>query len=81
MAEEGRVPETEEAQQDGQVAAEWRLEEMGVETDEDLLIVRRLVASGDRSRVYLNGSLSTLNSLKALFQSAPFLHPAPDGVT
>lgn len=40
------------------------LEELSIESDDDLLIVRRILSSGDKSKVYLNGSLSTLNSLK-----------------
>ncbi len=40
------------------------LEDLSIETDDDLLIVRRILSSGDKSKVYLNGSLSTLNSLK-----------------
>jgi len=42
---------------------EKKLSDMGIETDEHLLIVRR-VLSGDKSRVYLNGTLSTLNTLR-----------------
>lgn len=41
-----------------------KLEEMGIDADEKILIVRRLIAGGDKSRVYLNGSLSTLNALR-----------------
>ena len=40
-----------------------RLKELGVEAEEDLLVVKR-VLSEDKSRVYLNGSLSTLNVLR-----------------
>ncbi len=40
------------------------LEDLSIESDDDLLIVRRILSSGDKSKVYLNGSLSTLNSLK-----------------
>ena len=40
------------------------LKDMGIETDEDLLIVRRVLSSGDKSKIYLNGSLSTLQSLR-----------------
>lgn len=56
-----------------------RLKEMGIETDEDVLIVRRILSSGDKSKVYLNGSLSTLNSLRDIV--APLVelagHSAP----
>lgn len=40
------------------------LKEMGIDADEDTLIVRRVLSAGDKSKVYLNGSLSTLNSLR-----------------
>lgn len=40
-----------------------RLEEMGIECEENTLVVRR-VLSEEKSRVYLNGSLNTLNSLR-----------------
>ena len=40
------------------------LKDMGIDIDEDTLIVRRVLSSGDKSKVYLNGSLSTLNSLR-----------------
>lgn len=40
-----------------------KLEEMGVECEEDVLVVRR-VLSEDKSRVYLNGTLNTLNTLR-----------------
>ncbi len=40
------------------------LKEMGIEADENILIVRRILSSGDKSKIYLNGSLSTLNSLR-----------------
>jgi DNA repair protein RecN (Recombination protein N) len=40
------------------------LKAMGIETDEEVLIVRRVISSGDKSKVYLNGSLSTLNCLR-----------------
>ncbi|NUN04254.1 MAG: DNA repair protein RecN [Bdellovibrio sp.] len=40
------------------------LKNMGIETDEETLIVRRVLSTGDKSKVYLNGGLSTLNSLR-----------------
>ncbi|KYG66045.1 DNA repair protein RecN [Bdellovibrio bacteriovorus] len=40
------------------------LKDMGIDADEDTLIVRRVLSAGDKSKVYLNGSLSTLNSLR-----------------
>lgn len=55
------------------------LKEMGIEADEDILIVRRVLSTGDKSKVYLNGSLSTLNSLRDIV--APLVelagHSAP----
>ncbi|MEK2646571.1 DNA repair protein RecN [Bdellovibrio sp. BCCA] len=55
------------------------LKDMGIEVDEDTLIVRRVLSAGDKSKVYLNGSLSTLNSLRDIV--APLVelagHSAP----
>ncbi|WP_413577250.1 DNA repair protein RecN [Bdellovibrio sp. HCB290] len=55
------------------------LKDMGIDADEDVLIVRRVLSSGDKSKVYLNGSLSTLNSLRDIV--APLVelagHSAP----
>lgn len=55
------------------------LEEMGIETDDDSLIVRRVISPQGKSRVYLNGSLSALNSLRDIV--APLIevtgHAAP----
>ncbi|QDK44261.1 MULTISPECIES: DNA repair protein RecN [unclassified Bdellovibrio] len=55
------------------------LKEMGIDADEDILIVRRVLSTGDKSKVYLNGSLSTLNSLRDIV--APLVelagHSAP----
>lgn len=56
-----------------------RLDELGIDREENILVVRRLLAGGDRSRVYLNGSLSTLNALRDIV--APLIevtgHTAP----
>lgn len=41
-----------------------RLNEMGIETPEDHMVVRRLVSTQNKSRVYINGSLSTLSGLR-----------------
>ncbi|UYL08788.1 DNA repair protein RecN [Bdellovibrio sp. SKB1291214] len=55
------------------------LKDMGIDADEDILIVRRVLSNGDKSKVYLNGSLSTLNSLRDIV--APLVelagHSAP----
>lgn len=42
-----------------------KLASFGIENEDDLLIVRRLIVA-DKSRVYLNGQLSSLNLLKDL---------------
>lgn len=42
-----------------------KLESFGIETDEDILVVRRVI-SADKSKVYLNGQMSSLNSLRDL---------------
>lgn len=39
------------------------LESLGIETEDNTLIVRRVIAE-DKSKVYLNGTLSTLNTLR-----------------
>lgn len=40
-----------------------KLEDLGIETEDGLLVVKRVIAE-EKSRVYLNGSLSTLNTLR-----------------
>lgn len=42
-----------------------RLEEQGIEVEDNTLVVRRVI-SEDKSRVYLNGALSTLTSLREI---------------
>ncbi|MNJ99750.1 DNA repair protein RecN [compost metagenome] len=55
------------------------LKDMGIDADEEVLIVRRVLSAGDKSKVYLNGSLNTLNSLRDIV--APLIevagHSAP----
>lgn len=55
------------------------LEDLGVEIEEDTLIVRRTISAGDKSKVYLNGTLSTLANLRDVV--APLIevagHSAP----
>jgi len=55
------------------------LEEMGIPVEEDTLIVRRTISAGDKSKVYLNGTLSTLHNLREIV--APLIevagHAAP----
>jgi DNA repair protein RecN (Recombination protein N) len=41
-----------------------RLEEQGIPKDDDSLIVRRIVAANGKSKIYINGSLTTLNVLQ-----------------
>jgi DNA repair protein RecN (Recombination protein N) len=43
-----------------------RLQQFGIETEDSQLIVRRLVSSQDKSKVYLNGSLSTVSQLREI---------------
>lgn len=43
-----------------------RMKEIDLDVDEKTLVVRRLLSTEDRSRIYLNGSLSTLNTLRDL---------------
>lgn len=56
-----------------------RLKEMGIDSEEKTLIVRRIVSQGDKSKIYLNGNLSTLSSLRDIV--APLIevagHSAP----
>jgi DNA repair protein RecN (Recombination protein N) len=40
-----------------------KLESYGIEVDEDILVVRRVIAA-DKSKVYLNGQISSLNILR-----------------
>lgn len=55
------------------------LANMGIDADEDTLVVRRVISGADKSKIYLNGSLSTLNSLRDIV--APLIevtgHSAP----
>jgi DNA repair protein RecN (Recombination protein N) len=37
---------------------------MGIEAHDDHMVVRRIVAAGNKSRIYINGALSTLSSLR-----------------
>ena len=41
-----------------------RLNEMGIDTPDDQMVVRRIVSSTNKNRVYINGSLSTLGGLR-----------------
>lgn len=43
-----------------------RMKELGLDVEDKLLVVRRILSAGDRSRIYLNGSVSTLNTLRDL---------------
>jgi len=51
-----------------------KLHEMGIDTDENQLIVRRIVSAQDKSKIYLNGSLSNLNHLRDIV--APLIEVA-----
>jgi DNA repair protein RecN (Recombination protein N) len=56
-----------------------RLNEIGINTDDKILIVKRVIGSGDKSKVYLNGSINTLAILRDIV--APMIevtgHGAP----
>ncbi len=41
-----------------------QLRSLGIVFEEDLLVVRRVISAQGKSRVYINGSLSTLNTLQ-----------------
>ncbi len=41
-----------------------KLIELGIEIEDEKLIVRRIISSGDKSKVFLNGSLSPLSQLR-----------------
>lgn len=43
-----------------------RLHEQGIASDEDTLVVRRIVSSQGKSKIYINGGLSTLNALQSI---------------
>lgn len=42
------------------------LQAAGIETDDNTLIVKRIIAQSDKSRIYLNGSLSTVGQLREI---------------
>lgn len=48
----------------GRKDIEQLLESLGIETEDKSLIVRRIISAEDKSKIYLNGSLSTLNALR-----------------
>lgn len=43
-----------------------RLIEMGIDVEDDRLVVRRLISADEKSKIYLNGSLSTLQNLREI---------------
>ncbi len=43
-----------------------RLKEQGIASDEDTLVVRRIVSSQGKSKIYINGGLSTLTTLQSI---------------
>jgi DNA repair protein RecN (Recombination protein N) len=55
------------------------LDDLGINVEENMLIVRRTISAGDKSKVYLNGTLSTLHNLRDVV--APLIevagHSAP----
>ena len=56
-----------------------RLESLGIESPEHSLVVKRVLAADGKNRVYINGSLSTLNQLRDIVSPLIELtgHPAP----
>jgi len=56
-----------------------RLIDLGIEASDDILVVKRIISSDGKNRVYINGSLSTLHQLRDIV--APLIevtgHPAP----
>ena len=42
------------------------LSSIGVESNENTLIVKRIIAANDKSKIYLNGSISTLSQLREM---------------
>lgn len=42
------------------------LNQFGIETPDKMLIVKRIIATADRSKIYLNGSLCTLSQLREI---------------
>ncbi|MFZ4405342.1 MAG: DNA repair protein RecN [Pseudobdellovibrionaceae bacterium] len=58
-----------------------QLQESGIDTDENTLVVRRVISASDKSKIYLNGSLSSVHHLRELItpllevagQSAPLI--------
>ena len=55
-----------------------RLQEMGIEAGDGQLVVRRIVAANGKNRIYINGSLSTVSSLRDLV--APLVEVAGPAV-
>lgn len=43
-----------------------RLIDMGIDVEDDRLVVRRLISADEKSKIYLNGSLSTLQNLREI---------------
>lgn len=41
-----------------------RLLDLGIDVEDDLLVVRRIISSDEKSKVYLNGNLSTVQNLR-----------------
>lgn len=43
-----------------------RLIDMGIDVEDDRLVVRRIISADEKSKIYLNGSLSTLQNLREI---------------
>jgi len=70
--EEGEVEAVFEAS--GSAAAIAVLAEAGVEPEEGLIILRRLLSAAGRSRCYLNGRAATLSALRAVGNALVDIH-------
>jgi DNA repair protein RecN (Recombination protein N) len=55
-----------------------RLDEMGIDSTDDHMVVRRIVSTTNKSRVYINGALSTLTGLREVV--APLVEVAGSAV-
>jgi len=55
-----------------------RLADAGFENEENLLLVRREIATSGRNRVFINGHLATLNLLKSIGEQLADIHGQQD---
>lgn len=55
-----------------------RLQDQGISIDEDSLVIRRIVSSSGKSKIYINGGLSTLSALQSIV--APLIEVAGQNI-